>query len=147
MDPKELLIAAIKMYDALVHARGALRLCRNNDLYKSSYNPFWTEGTGGEALECCNQVVEPIEKRYDPESIYRMFYRAAGDLLWEDKPPIFLRTNWAVCDICGSMVGNGYPKDRPSHVGERCGDICLGDGSCPGILRPMIWEDVHMEKP
>ncbi len=145
MKPDELLKAAIRMYDACVHARCALRLCQNSDLYKSPYNPFWTEGTGGGALECCNQVVEPLEKKFGSEAIYRMFYRAADDLLWEDRPPIYLRTNWAVCDICGTMVGNGYPKARPSHVGERCGDVCLGDGKCSGILRAMTWKDIGMK--
>lgn len=150
MTPDELLKAAIQMYDALVHAKSALAICEINAGYSTkSGKPglFWEEGTGGGALEMCRQVVDPMERTYGASDIFRMFYRAADDLLWKDNPPIFLRTRWAVCPICGTMTGNGYPKDRPSHVGQRCADVNRSSEKCTGMLREMIWKDMEYKTP
>jgi hypothetical protein len=146
MTPGELLKAAIKMYDGLVSAKSALALCEYNDrcVFPGQFNPFWTQGTGGIALEKCRQVVDPMEKKYSSENIYRSFYRPAVDLLWKDNGQIELTTKWAVCPVCGNWVGKAL-HGQDDRWGKRCGDVGLGD-KCNGILRPMTWDDVKIEE-
>lgn len=137
MSPEELLRAAIRMYDAAVSAKSALALSS----YGQEINPFWTAGTGGCALEKCRQVVDPIEKEYDREDIYRSFYRPAVDLLWKDNGSIVLTTSWAICPECGQMVGTSHGRHAPSW-GKVCSEVIPCSTDCKGILRPMTWEDM-----
>lgn len=146
MKPEELLRAAIKMYDACVAAKSALALCEINDKHKSQYNPFWDCGTGGGALEMCRQVVDPMQKKYGSENIWRAFYRPGVDLLWEDKGPIILTAKWAICPICGQMAGAALKTDQP-YWGQRCADVTPFTKDCQGIMRPVTWDDMKINEP
>lgn len=139
MNHEDLLMAAIRMYDAVVASKDALRLASHNDPESS----YWTVGTGAIALEKCNQVVDPLNKKYSSENIWRSFYRPYIDLLWKDKGNIILTTHWAVCPVCKNMLGNGNIENQPDLFGKICSEVNpFGAKDCHGVLRPMVIDDI-----
>jgi hypothetical protein len=83
-------------------------------------------------MEMVDAVVEEIERRFDHESIYRMFYRYALDLLF--RPHIGF--GWHICtaDGCGEMIGR-YDETAPVPV---CRKHKVS-------MRPIVWNDLRPE--
>lgn len=144
LNERQLLIMAIRMYDAIVAAKSVLKMSELRDPSSS----FWTQGTGGRALEMCEQIVKPLEKKYGSEAIWRMFYRPFNDLLW-DNTNKDLTTNWAICSKCGMMIGASLGKDgrrnNNDKIGKKCSEATpFGKKRCDGIMRKLKWSDAKM---
>lgn len=126
MDRDELLLWARRMYAACVSARSVMALSMGPEP-----SSFWKEGGSGfDAMSKADMVVEEIERRFDSESVYRMFYRYADDLLF--KPS--LGFGWHICpeDGCGQMIGH---DDESQPV-----PTCLKHKT---TMRPIVWNDLR----
>jgi hypothetical protein len=133
----DLLREVRRMYAAIVALETVAKLCRVSD----EASPFWSmRGTGGRGLEHARQILQPLHAAYGSESIFRSYFRYAVDLLFDG-----LGVEWAVCDVCGQMLGGhlGADGSYKSVAGQPCASH-LGR-ECSGILRPLKWEDLQRQ--
>jgi hypothetical protein len=134
----ELLRLTQKMYSAIESAHSCLAIIK----ISSDNGLFWgRDGTGGNALEKCEQVIRPIEKEFDSESIYRSFYRYANDLLFDRKNFGIIGSGWVVCPKCLQMVGETRKPngERTSNEGKNCSEV-MDWTKCDGILEKLDWK-------
>ena len=125
MSREELLREVQRMFSAVQSARNVMGMVRGPE----SDSPYWQfDGTGGRAVEKCDQVINLVTDQYDPEALYGAYYRYADDLLFTG-----LGMGWAVCPQCGTLTGTG--RERESAAGKPC--FC--DGT---ILRALEWADL-----
>ncbi len=132
---EELLREVQRMFSALKSAKTVLSMA----MLDNENSPYWDIGI---ALEKVNQVVNGIYDKFDRESVYRVFFRYANDLLF-DTSKYNIGTGWSVCPICGMMIGSDIDGTR--HDGKICKEVILGNSMCNGILRPLIWDDLKPE--
>jgi hypothetical protein len=129
----ELLREVQRMYAALESTRSVLNIL---SAQARTADSFWSErGSGGKALSRANQVIEPVQQEYDPEDIYRAFFRYATSLLFE----VDERERWYICPVCGIMLSG------ENQTGQACQIIDIPgrkESNCPGIMRPLEWQDL-----
>lgn len=133
LSKEQLLREVQRMYSACVSARSTLRIMRVQD----QFSPFWTSqhGTGYRALSKLDQIVEPVEREFDGEDIYRMFYRYADDLLFTAEDGF----GWYVCPVCNRMIARGGASSTETYDGKPC----KYTPNCKGIYRKLTWEDME----
>lgn len=137
----ELKTHCYRMYSALnsassvISMRKAISECRGENSESGYFGP---EGSGGQALEKCEQAIGKVEGGIDDETIYRSYFRYVDDLLF-DATKYEIGASWSVCDGCGTMV-----SDKPDrYVGKSCHDKgLLGDKGCTGTFRKLEWPDM-----
>lgn len=139
---EDLLRECQRMYAALEALRTTARLIQ----IREEHSPFWgRSGTGGRALEMARQVLEPIQSRYEPETIFRSFFRYATDLLFDSSTGFDIGFGWAVCPECGDMFG------RDGRGRSAVGDSCAShwpktNAPCSGVLRSLEWQDLTKQE-
>lgn len=134
---EELLREVQRLYSAVQSARSVLAMLR-----QEQRTGFWGwRGSGGTALDKAEQCVDRVETVFDRESIYRAFYRYADDLLF-DCSQHDIGFGWGLCPVCKITIGRG--SDGLPTAGRLCAEY-LPKG-CPGILRPLTWEDLQPKK-
>ena len=144
LSTEDLLLEVKRMYSALVSLNSVVRMDR---VMSDPGHPFYgTDGSGGRALEKARQILEPIDgepggKRC--EDTYRAFFRYADDLLFDRSTGYRIGSGWAVCPVCGLMLGENMRGDP--LFGQRCGDVSPNE-SCDGVLRALSWEDLKPNK-
>jgi hypothetical protein len=136
MSREDLMRAAQRLYSAACSAGSALRMLKLH-----STSPYWGKGgTGGEAIEKCEQAVIASLGDYTNSDVYGSFYRYADDLLFEG-----LGAGWAICPECGTMLGRS--SEQESLFGKACADVPgLGKRGCKGVFRALAWEDLTSVK-
>ena len=139
MTHDELLVHAMRMYSALLTADSVMKLLSHG---KTAADLFWFGGTGGVGLERAKQALAAVNDGFDEENIYRSFFRAGNDLLFEDGGQEAVKSKWAVCPKCNSSFASpGGPGEPYKDIaGEKC-----HLPKCDGILRPLTWEDFKPE--
>lgn len=122
---------AQRLYAATSNMTCALKLTRCNHPDSPFYGP---DGTAGRAIEMGEQALDAIKKGFEPETIYRSFFRCALDLLFHNKKAN-IGSGWGVCGKCGSMIA-------PFTPGEPCK---FGKKDCKGTFRRIRWSDFKPE--
>lgn len=131
---EELLREVQRMYCAVSSAYGVLL----EDAERNEGHPFWSnEGRGGRTLEMCRQSLAKLED-YEPENIYRSFFRYAHDLLFDPNPNAVIGFGWHICPKCGTMRGG----NKEFLAREPCMET-----KCDGILRKIEWGDLAKVTP
>lgn len=135
LSPEEMKRALCRAYSAVSCLASCLRITRCAD----ETSPFWSmRGSGGRALAKAEAVLDPVEKEFDGESIYRAYFRYADDLLFSPE----VGFNWAYCPTCKQMVGPS--GDKPPSWGKVCREA-MPFGKCDSVLRPLEWADLKAE--
>ena len=110
--------------------------------------PYWTEGSGGRAIEQGEQALNAARQDYREGDIYYSFFRYARDLLFVARPGgPSLGGRWCVCPVCKEMVGSPVGQ---SFEGQTCAEVIghLKDGqACTGVLRKLAWADLKPVAP
>lgn len=133
LSKEELLREVQRMYCALSGTYSIL-LQDQRDGANSLFYGY--EGRGGRALEMARQALSRMEN-YNPENVYRSFFRYAYDLLFDNNPNARIGSGWLVCPKCGGMIG-----DRTNDkLGARCSVAGL-KSDCDGVLRLLQWSDL-----
>lgn len=136
LTPDEVLLAAKRMYGALISANSCLSMMRSAD----KNDPYWArDGIGGIALAQIKQAMQAVNEGYESGDIFHAYYRYANDLLF-DSSEFKIGSNWVVCDRCPTMTGDS----SGSYLGRRCADVrvpCQGDGE--GSFRKLEWSDLN----
>lgn len=134
MTKEELLREVQRMFSALQAAQSIVLQARLGN----EHVPFWgPSGQGGRALMKVKAVLTPYEEDDSfREKIYKMFFRAADDLLFPGLDAI--RSGWVICDKCQSMVA-GMRSESPPETCMRCRE----EGP---KLRPITWADLAPTK-
>lgn len=133
----ELLEQAQRLYAAGTSMRSVLKIHEAAD----PHAPYWTQGTGGKALERGAQALTLAEQGYSSRDVYDAFYAYANDLLFSDnpaKPDMEMRREWHICPKCGLIVGSVV---GPSPNGKTHSEY-MQWGPCDGIMRPFTWDDL-----
>lgn len=126
---EELLREVQRMYCAVSSAYSVLLDYAGSD----PSHPFWSkEGRGARTLEMCRQSLANLED-YEPDNMYRSFFRYAHDLLFDSNPNAVLGFGWHICPKCGTMRGS----KNDVLVGESC-----MEPKCNGVLRKLEWGDL-----
>lgn len=128
LDRDTLLREVQRMASALQSAHSVMRMTK----YNNEEHPYWSVGTGARACKKVDQALARLED-YDSEDVYRSFYRYADDLLFTG-----VGFGWAVCPVCGQMFGEN--SEGASAVGTKCASHL--NKTCPGVLRPITWDDL-----
>lgn len=134
LDRDTLLREVQKMASALQSANSVMRIVKAS----APDHPFWAEGSGWTALAKVEQALGRLDQ-YEGENVYRSFYRYADDLLFERTPGARIGFGWAVCPVCGQMLGEGV--DGHSQIGTPCNSHI--NKKCPGVLRALEWSDLE----
>lgn len=142
MTREELLREVQRMYAAVNAADSVLNLMRIDENGNRREDGFWGKGgTAGRAHEMTRQIAEPLWNEYDREQMYDGFFRYANDLLFDRSTGYRIGFGWAVCPVCGDMYGE--TGDGRSSIGRPCNEHLRED--CPGVLRPLTWDDMQPE--
>ena len=132
MTHNQLMRHAQRLYAAVESANNALHNLRP---IQYEHSPYWMpNGAGGRAMEQTEQALTRARGPYNPESVYRMFFRYARDLLFkQDK--VRIGFDWAWCDKCGDAVG-GPPLREVTGVVHH---TVSGITECDGVMKPLTW--------
>lgn len=133
MSRDELLRQCQRLYVATESLTSMAHLFRHGN----ESSPFWTEGSGGRALEYGSQALNAARDGYEHGDIYDSFFRYARDLLFTDKPGMELGGQWTICPECGQMFGG---SDALNDIGQPH-KVAARWGECEGIMRRVQWED------
>lgn len=133
LSQEELLREVQRMFAALQAAKSVMGL-----LSVQSNSTFWSEhGSGGRALEFASQVIDPVYKEYDDESVYKSFFRYAVSLLFEVSDD----EKWIICPVCGGMWGG---RNAISYIGTVCSEHPMTPhNGCKGVFRWLEWKDLE----
>lgn len=142
MTKKQLLIVACQMYAALSRTRSHVAMRKAADEYNGNIGGYWGEnGQGGIALAMAEQALYAAQAGYTSEAVYRSFFRYATDLLF-DNSKYKIGSGWMVCPVCGTMLG--ARGDGTTVEGQICKDAFpIQKGECPGVYRPLTWDDLR----
>lgn len=141
--PREKLLREVqRMYAALISVNSCLSILRRGDnagfwgsheanqsLRQNQFPDEFCAGSGWISLEEARQILEPLHAEYSSERMFRSFFRYAGDLLFDGTS----HYRWAICDACGTMVGD--------FAGKPCPD-CQHAKRPEYIMRPLEWRDL-----
>jgi len=144
MDHATLLMSAIKMYWSLNSCSGEVKKLKEmNKIFGREEKPnlyFEKGGSGFNALYMADQALDPINREYESEDVYRSYYRYAIDLLFPE-----CTSGLVVCPVCGQMFG-AYGDGRTDE-GKVCGQkfkVRFSTG-CPGVFRKLTWKDMEIK--
>lgn len=134
MSKEELLREVQRMFSALQSAESVLSLLK----IQNEGSLFWAkQGSGGSALDHTLQVIVPVYKTYDEESMYRSFFRYATSLLFD----VSNEQKWLICSACGGMWSG---RDIANYIDTACSSYpIVVDKECRGVLRWLTWKDMQ----
>lgn len=133
---EELILHCQRMYEACSSMYSVINLSKINDSYRDNYiSPFWTKGSGAQALEMGKQCLDKVQNGFSTDNIYHAFFRYARDLLFDSPPEFNLGFSWYVCNKCNRMIG----------ADNLLGTTCRFTKDCDGIYRSIVWSDIRHE--
>jgi hypothetical protein len=125
----ELLLTVKRMYAAILDAQSVLRIQKAAD----PSSRYWGEGAGGTAMAKLAFVTKQVAANFEPEAVYRAFFRYATNLLF---PGEGVGEAWIICPR-GHML-TCEKADAAAKPCPICKPLILPDS----VMRPLTLEDL-----